>query len=116
MIAANGSRTPAAQFETVTSPAFRRALDEVEPFTIAAESIQDAVFFLSFHHKLPIDCDRAAFEKAGLSRETECQCDIEGLTMQEQVRWFSAALRQPVRLIEKKGKLLLTPALNLPTQ
>ena len=36
--------------------------------------------------------------------------------MHEQVRWFSAALRQPVRLIEKKGELLLTPVLNLPTQ
>ena len=60
VIAANGSRTPAPPFETVSSPKFRKALDQVEPFTISAEPIQDALLFLSFHHKLPIDCDRAA--------------------------------------------------------
>ena len=30
--------------------------------------------------------------------------------MREQVRWFSAALPKPIRLVEKDGELLLTPA------
>ena len=40
VIAADGSQIGAPSFESVSSPAFRKALDAVEPFTIAPEPIQ----------------------------------------------------------------------------
>jgi hypothetical protein len=109
VIASDGSRAPAPPFETVSSPAFKKALDAVEPFTIEPEPIKDAVDFLCQYHKLPIDFDRAAFLKAGLNGDTQCQCDIKGLTMRAQLRWLLAVLPKPIRLIEKKGELILTP-------
>ncbi len=116
VIARDGTRALAPPFDSVSSPEFRKALDTVEPFIIEPEPVQDAILFLSIHHKLPIDLDRPAFEKAGLRGDAECQCDIEHMTMREQLRWMSAALPKPMHLIEKKGELLLTPASTLPTQ
>jgi hypothetical protein len=110
VIAADGSKAPAPPFESVSSPALRQALDVVESFTIEAEPIKDAIDFLCQHHKLPIDFDRAAFLKAGLNGDTQCQCDIKGLTMREQLRWLLAVLPKPIYLVEKKGELILTPA------
>ena len=112
VIASDGSRAPAPPFETVSSPVFKKALDAVEPFTIESEPIKDAVDFLCQYHKLPIDFDRPAFLKAGLNGDTQCQCDIKGLTMREQLRWLLAVLPKPIRLIEKKGELILTPDPN----
>ena len=60
--------------------------------------------------KLPIEPDRAAFSKAGLNLDVECQCDVKEMTLREQLRWLSAAAPEPTRLVEKKGELILTPA------
>jgi hypothetical protein len=113
VIAGNGSRTPAPPFDAVSSPAFQRALDVVEPFTFEPEPFRCAVEFLSLHDKIPVESDIPAFRKAGIDLEKpECHCDIQGLTLREQLRWLSAQFPKPIRLVEKDGKLVLTPASN----
>jgi hypothetical protein len=108
VIAADGSRTPAPPFEAVFSPEFLKALNAVEPFTIEAEPIREAIEFLNQYHKLPIAIDELAFRKAGIETDTECRCDIEDMTLREQLRWLSASLPKPMRLVEKYGELRLT--------
>jgi hypothetical protein len=110
VIAADGSRTAAPPFDSVTSPAFRRALDADQNTRFQPEPFKGVVDYLRNDDKLPVELDDPAFRAAGLSVEkTECQCDIDGLSMREKLHWLSAQFPKPIRLEEKDGKLVLTP-------
>ena len=85
-------------------------MDVVEPMEIAPQPIRDAIDYYQIVRKLPIEPDRAAFSKAGLNLDVECQCDVKEMTLREQLRWLSGVIPQPIRLIEKNGELRLTPA------
>jgi hypothetical protein len=113
LIAVDGSRAAAPPFDSVSSPAFRRGLDAVIDVRFEPQPFNGAVEFLSRNYSLPFEFEIEAFRKAGLNiDETECHSDIEGLTLREQLRWLSAQLPKPIRLLEKDGKLVFTTASN----
>ena len=113
VIAADGSQTPAPPFDSVTSPAVRSALDADQNTRFRPQPFKDALDYLRNDAKLRVEFDDRAFRKAGLSIEqTECQCDIDGLSMREKLRWLSAQFPKPIRLVEKDGKLVFTPDAN----
>ncbi len=113
VVAADGSRAAAPPFDSVTSPAFRRALDADENARFQPESFRGVFDHLRHFTALPLELDERAFREAGLSVDkTECQSDIDGLSLREKLRWLTAQFPKPIRLIEKDGKLVLVPALN----
>ena len=77
--------------------------------------LKQAVEGLGFDNKpLLLEFDDQAFREAGLSLEkTECRCDIYGLSKREWLLWLSAQFPKPIHLVEKDGKLVFTPAVNL---
>jgi hypothetical protein len=80
---------------------------------IGGMPLKDALNAPCFDKKFPFEFDDRAFREAGLNIEkTECQCDIYGLTVREWLRWLSAQFPKPIRLVEKDGKLVFTPASN----
>jgi hypothetical protein len=90
-------------------PALRRALDAVADFTLEPQPLEDAVEFIHLHLKTPLAIDKAAFAAAGMNPKSEIQCDIDRLTVREQLRWLTAQLPKPIRLEERKDTLVLTP-------
>jgi hypothetical protein len=111
LVAADGSRAPAFPFDSVSAPALRQVLDAVADFTLEPEPLEDAVEFIHLHLKIPIAIDKAAFAAAGMNPKSEVQCDIDRLTVREQLRWLTAQLPKPIRLEDRNGTLVLTPVL-----
>jgi hypothetical protein len=111
LVAADGSRAPAFPFDSDSAPALRQVLDAVADFTLEPEPLEDAVEFIHLHLKIPIAIDKAAFAAAGMNPKSEVQCDIDRLTVREQLRWLTAQLPKPIRLEDRNGTLVLTPVL-----
>jgi hypothetical protein len=109
VVATNGSRAPAPQFDFVHSGPLRRALDVRPNIDFGTQPFRKAIDFVK-DLKAPIEIDESAFRRAGIdpSFEVHC-CDIEDLTATELLRWIAAQSPKPIALVERDGKLVLKP-------
>ncbi|HEX4071484.1 MAG TPA: hypothetical protein VHX68_09950 [Planctomycetaceae bacterium] len=108
-ISADGSRTPARPFESVPSPRFRRVLEKPSDSLFDPLPLKEAVDSLSRNIRIPLEIDERAFRDAGISPNVEVQCDVDGLTVLEKIRWLTAQCPKPITLVEQDGKLVLKP-------
>jgi hypothetical protein len=74
------------------------------------QPLKEAVDFLSRNFQIPLEIDERAFQDAGINSNVEVQCDVDGLTVLEKIRWLTAQCPKPITLVERNEKLVLKPA------
>jgi hypothetical protein len=109
VISSEGSRTPARPFESVQFPRFRRVFEKPNDLLFDPQPLKQAVEFLSRNFQIPLEIDERAFRDAGISPNVEVQCDVDGLTVLEEIRWLTAQCPKPIALVERNGRLVLEP-------
>ena len=112
LIATNGSRAPAPQFDFIRSGGLRRALDVSPRYLLDPLPFSDWIGFVSHALNVPIEIDKAAFRLAAIDPNFEVHSDIEGLTAMELIRWMAAQSPKPIALFEQDGKLVLKPLIG----
>ena len=109
VISADKLRGRPRGLHAVQSPRFRRVLEKPSDSLFDPQPLKQAVDFLSRNFQIPVEIDERAFGEAGISPNVEVQCDVDGLTVLEEIRWLTAQCPKPITLIEQDGKLVLKP-------
>jgi hypothetical protein len=111
LVKPDGSKEVVFNLDSIHSPRFRKVLEQYTEFTIEPEPLRDAISFLKARYGVPIVIDGPAFRDAKIDPSMEVSEDTPGIRFWEVLGRLSAQCPRPFGIVERDGKLVLTPLL-----